>query len=135
MKKFLRQLKSLKPEVSRSLQERILRDARILPKSNTPSFRCAPFRLLLAYRSFFVGTCVGLLLGMFLFSPVETLPVVDETPPPVEVMLVKPSEPLELDRLIAQLDKRNRAWEKTTIPVYAAKTWNHRMSLEQFTPF
>ena len=134
MKKFLRQLKSLKPEVSKSLEERILRDVRLSSKSDVSLFRCAPFRFLLAYRSFFVGTCVGLLLGMFLFSPVEMPPVV-ESPPPVEAMPVKPSEPLELDRLIAQLDKRNRAWEKTTIPVYTAKTRNHRASFEQFTPF
>jgi len=127
MKKFLRQLKSLKPEVSQSLQQRILRDVK-------PSI---VVKRSFSLRSFCVGSaggiCVGLLLGMVLFSSVKPPQVVEN--PPIPIINVEPIpqttppptrnvDPLELDRLIAQLAKRNRAWEKTTIPAYSVRVWN-----------
>ncbi len=124
MKKFLRQLKALQPDVSTSLEQRILRDAKPSIVRKRSYSVC----------SFFVGTGVGLLIGLFLFSTVEPPKIVETPPPP------KQAKPLELDRLIAQLDRRNRAWEKTTIPDYTINTsLKSRMGsaahlAEQWTP-
>jgi len=179
---FLRQLKSLKPDVSRSLPERILRDVgpSIMPRRS------------FSLHSFLIGSsagiCVGLLIGLFLsLGPqASSLPEAGKMPaqensnvqsranlwsegvPPAPGLadvssagdtknasfLVAGETPANpgadetsalhrtlqfswmpadpgIDRLIAQLDKRNRAWEKTTIPVYAVRTWS-RPNVEQF---
>ena len=134
MKKFLRQLKSLKPNVPKSLQQRILQDAK-------PAIAA---RRSFSFRSFCVGSaggiCVGFLLGMVLYSSVEPPQVVENPPgnvepvPQMQIQIQPPPSrnagPLELDGLIAQLDKRNRAWEKTTIPAYSVRTWT-RPNIEQ----
>ena len=123
MKEFLKQLKSQKPQPHESLEQRILRDVKptIAPKR---SFSFGSF-----CAGTLGGTCIGLLLGLFLFSYGETAKIV-ETPPnvkaPVE-QIIPQSPPLEydpepeLDLLIAKIDKRNRIWEKATIHDYSVK--------------
>ena len=123
MKKFLKQLRSQKPQPYESLEQRILRDV----KPTTSPKRSFSFGSFCA--GTLGGTCVGLLIGLFLFSHGETAKIV-ETPPnakaPVEQNIPQ-SPPLkydpepELDLLIAKIDKRNRIWEKTTIHDYSVK--------------